>query len=100
MIRKITDRGGPCDAQELAMQTNAYVTVATKDVAAASRVANIINVKYIQTNISTDSFGIAFAAVLKNSIGIATGIANGLHYGENFRGVFTSNTMRRQPQYP
>ncbi|CAN5482675.1 hypothetical protein BH11BAC5_BH11BAC5_51910 [soil metagenome] len=82
------------------MQTNAYVTVATKDLAAASRVANIINVKYIQTNISTDSFGIAFGAVLKNSVSIAKGIANGLKHGENFRDVFTSNTMRRQPQCP
>ena len=86
--------GGPCHAAEIAMQRNTYVTVAAKDVAVATNVADAINVKYIQTILSKDPCGIEFVAILKNIIGIATGIANGLNYGENFQAVLTSNAMR------
>lgn len=83
--------GGPCHAEEIAMKRNTYVTVAGEDVNA---LCDSMKVKYIKAISNNDPTGVEYAAILKNIIGIATGIASGLNYGENFQAVLTSNAMR------
>lgn len=39
---------------------------------------------YIKTNIGTDIYGTEYSAVLKNIYAVASGIAHGLNYGDNF----------------
>lgn len=86
--------GGPCHAEEIAMRRNTYVTVAGEDSKWVQSVCEGINVHYITTISSSDPIGVEYVAILKNIIGIATGIASGLNYGENFLAVLTSNAMR------
>jgi glycerol-3-phosphate dehydrogenase (NAD(P)+) len=86
--------GGPCHAEEIAMRRSTYVTVAGEDAAWVQFVCEALCVDYIRTISSCDPLGVEYVAVLKNIIGIATGIANGLNYGENFQAVLTSNAMR------
>jgi glycerol-3-phosphate dehydrogenase (NAD(P)+) len=85
---------GPCHAEEIAMKRNTYVTIAGENKHWVQSVSHVLNVHYIRTVGSCDPIGIEYVAILKNIIGIATGIARGLNYGENFQAVLTSNAMR------
>jgi glycerol-3-phosphate dehydrogenase (NAD(P)+) len=58
-----------------------------------------ICVPYVTTIQNNDPKGVEYAAILKNIIGIATGMAGGLNYGENFQAVITSNAMREIEQF-
>lgn len=85
--------GGPCHAEEIAMKRNTYVTVAGENSEWVQTVCKKLDIHYICTVASSDPIGIEYCAILKNIIGIATGIASGLNYGENFQAVLTSNAM-------
>ncbi|WP_153797480.1 NAD(P)H-dependent glycerol-3-phosphate dehydrogenase [Foetidibacter luteolus] len=91
--------GGPCHAEEIAMQRNTYLTAAGDDMAMVKQVCDSIKVPYIKTIANADPSGVEYSAILKNIIGIATGIANGLHYGENFQAVLASNAMREVQRF-
>jgi len=86
--------GGPCHAEEIAMERNTYVTIAAREIHVAQQLSENIHLKYINPILNDDPEGVEYVAILKNIIGIATGIANGLNYGENFQAVLTSNAMR------
>lgn len=86
--------GGPCHAEEIAMDRKTYVTVAAEDVQLAKAVASAISLEFVRTVASDDPLGIELAAILKNVVGIASGIASGLNYGDNFQAVLVSNAMR------
>lgn len=85
---------GPCHAEEIAMRKNTYMTVAGEDESCVKALADCLNLPYVKTIISHDAAGIEFVAILKNIIAIATGVAQGLNYGDNFQAVLTSNAMR------
>jgi glycerol-3-phosphate dehydrogenase (NAD(P)+) len=82
---------GPCHAEEVALERLSYLTVACKDTGHAEIFAKYLECRYIKTVISTDIYGIEYAAVLKNIIALATGICHGLGYGDNFLAVLISN---------
>jgi glycerol-3-phosphate dehydrogenase (NAD(P)+) len=86
--------GGPCHAEEIANQRSTYITISADDSAWVETVCTSLRSTYIHTVSNNDPAGIEYASILKNIIGIATGIANGLHYGDNFQAVLVSNAMR------
>lgn len=86
--------GGPCHAEEMAQQRSTYVTIAGRDRAWRKHLTQLLASGSVRTVASNDPVGIEYAAILKNIIGVATGIANGLHYGDNFQAVLVSNAMR------
>lgn len=91
--------GGPCHAEEIAMKRNTYVTISGEDAVWAKKIADSLSVPYIRTVINMDPVGLEYISILKNIIGIATGIAAGLHYGENFLAVLVSNAMREVDKF-
>ncbi len=86
--------GGPCHAEEIAMGRNTYVTIACEDTALTERFCKTISLKNVHAIPNHDPRGVEYVAILKNIIGIATGIADGLNYGQNFQAVLVSNAMR------
>ncbi len=86
--------GGPCHAEEIAMERNTFITIAARQLDEAIKISDQIHLKYIRSIVNDDPEGVEYVAILKNIIGIATGIASGLNYGENFQAVLTSNAMR------
>jgi glycerol-3-phosphate dehydrogenase (NAD(P)+) len=91
--------GGPCHAEEVALERKTYMTIAAQEKKLAQGVANSINLDYIKAVINEDPLGVEMAAILKNVVGIACGIARGLNYGDNFQAVLVSNAFREVREF-
>ncbi|MGH2643053.1 MAG: NAD(P)H-dependent glycerol-3-phosphate dehydrogenase [Chitinophagaceae bacterium] len=86
--------GGPCHAEEMALERKTYLTIASENTELAKTISDSIHVEFIKTIINNDPLGVEVAAILKNVIGIACGVANGLNYGDNFQAVLVSNAQK------
>lgn len=86
--------GGPCHAEEVALEKLSYLTIAGKDAGLAASFAALLNTRYIKTSVSDDIYGTEYAAVLKNVYAVASGICHGVGYGDNFQAVLISNAIR------
>lgn len=93
-LNDIVVLSGPCHAEEVALEKLSYLTIASADPQLAARFAGLINTRYIKTNVSDDIYGTEYAAVLKNIYAVASGICNGVGYGDNFQSVLISNAIR------
>jgi len=85
---------GPSHAEEVAFEKLTYLTVVSYEKSVATEVATLFNCRYIKTSFSDDLLGTEYAPVLKNIIAIASGICNGLGYGDNFQAVLISNAIK------
>jgi glycerol-3-phosphate dehydrogenase (NAD(P)+) len=93
-LESIVVISGPCHAEEVALEKLSFLTIASLDIDLATTVANMLNTRYIKTNVSDDIYGTEYAAVLKNIYAVASGICNGVGYGDNFQAVLISNAIR------
>ena len=85
---------GPCHAEEVALEKQSYLTIASPSFSCASDFANLLNCRFIQASAITDLYGVEYCAVMKNIIAMACGITHGLGYGDNFQAVMVSNAMQ------
>ncbi|MDX9846880.1 MAG: glycerol-3-phosphate dehydrogenase [Tenuifilaceae bacterium] len=90
---------GPSHAEEVALSRLSYLTVSCKTISTAAEIATYLESYYIETIPSTDIYGTEYSAVLKNIYAIATGIAHGLGYGDNFLAVLVSNAQIEITQF-
>ncbi len=90
---------GPSHAEEVALSRLSYLTISCKNEQTAAEVASYLESYYIKTILSTDIYGTEYSAVLKNIYAIATGIAHGLGYGDNFLAVLVSNAQFEIKQF-
>ena len=98
-VENIAVIGGPCHAEEVSLEKLSYLTVASQNVAAATKVAALIATRYIKTNVSDDIYGTEYAAVLKNIYAVAGGMCRGVGLGDNFQAVLVSNAIREMAQF-
>ena len=84
---------GPCHAEEVALERLSYLTVGCSSINHATQFAKKIANSFVKTSVSDDVVGIEYGSVLKNIYAIATGICNGLKYGDNFQAVLMSNAV-------
>lgn len=93
-LQDIVVISGPCHAEEVALEKLSFLTIASLDVELATRFANMLSTRYIKTIVSDDIWGTEYSAVLKNVYAVASGICNGVGYGDNFQAVLISNAIR------
>lgn len=85
---------GPCHAEEVAMERQSYLTIGGFDLDIAEQVADLLRCRYVKVEVNEDLYGVEYAAVMKNIIAMACGIAHGLNLGDNFQAVLVSNAMQ------
>lgn len=90
---------GPCHAEEVAMERLSYLTIGCTNPDNARCFARKLNNRFVKTSVSTDVAGIEFGSVLKNVYAIASGICNGLKYGDNFQAVLMSNALNEMTRF-
>jgi glycerol-3-phosphate dehydrogenase (NAD(P)+) len=96
---KIGMIAGPCHAEEVALERLSYLTIACEDQEIAQYVADAMSCRYINTTISDDLLGTELSAILKNVYAVASGICNGLGYGDNFQAVLISAAVRETKDF-
>lgn len=84
---------GPCHAEEVALEKQSYLTIASPDINTGIELASLLTCRYVKTSVTEDIYGIEYAAIMKNIIAIACGITHGLNYGDNFQAVLVSNAI-------
>ena len=90
---------GPCHAEEVARERLSYLTMASESAELTNNLAALFDCRFINTSTSTDIQGIEYAAILKNIYAIAAGVSNGLGYGDNFRAVLISYSIREMENF-
>lgn len=91
--------GGPCHAEEIALERHTYPTIACTDTLKVGQIAQLFSTRYVKPSVSHDVDGIELAAVLKNVYAIAAGICHGLKYGDNFLAVLVSSAVSEMERF-
>jgi glycerol-3-phosphate dehydrogenase (NAD(P)+) len=76
---------GPSFAKEVALKKPTAVSIASYDLENALKWQKIFSNRYFRAYTSTDVVGVEVGGAIKNVIAIATGIADGLGFGNNAR---------------
>lgn len=91
--------GGPCHAEEVALDRPSYLTIGCENAETADIFSKCIAGKNVHTITSADVMGIEYAAVLKNVYGIAAGIIHGMKRGDNFLAMTVCNSIREMRDF-
>lgn len=81
---------GPSHAEEVSRDRLSFLTVACKDSENARLIGEMFRTSSLKISYSEDIYGIEYAGILKNIYALASGLAYGLGYGDNFRAVLTA----------
>jgi glycerol-3-phosphate dehydrogenase (NAD(P)+) len=91
--------GGPCHAEEVALEKQSYLTIASDSLERAMAFSQLMTCRYVQASPLHDLYGVEYCAVMKNIIAMACGICHGLGYGDNFQAVLVSNAMQEMQRF-
>jgi glycerol-3-phosphate dehydrogenase (NAD(P)+) len=84
---------GPCHAEEIALEKQSYLTIASENIGLAKDFATLLECRFVKTSFIDDISGVEYSAVMKNIVALACGITHGLGAGDNFQAVMVSNAM-------
>ncbi|MBN2663688.1 MAG: NAD(P)H-dependent glycerol-3-phosphate dehydrogenase [Bacteroidales bacterium] len=98
-IDNIAVIAGPSHAEEIAKGRLSYLTIASKNLYNAETIANQLECQNLRTFINDDIYGIEYAAVLKNIYALASGVCQGLGFGDNFISVLISNAITETERF-
>jgi glycerol-3-phosphate dehydrogenase (NAD(P)+) len=84
---------GPSFAQEVARGIPAAVTLASDDAAFSARIARELHTLRLRVYSSEDVIGVEIGAAAKNVIAIASGISDGLGFGESARAALITRGL-------
>ena len=91
--RPVAVLGGPCHAEEFARRLPTSVVVASRDQSLAQRIQQLFSTDRFRVYTNTDLTGVELAGALKNVIGIAAGICDGVGYGDNAKSALLTRAI-------
>lgn len=91
--------GGPCHSEEVALEKRSYLTLGGNGVTPGDNLTSVFKSEFVTCCASADLRGIEFAAVLKNVMALACGIALGTGKGDNFLSVLVSAAARETERF-
>ncbi len=90
---RVAVASGPNIALEIAREEPTAIVVASASQQLAVKVARLARNSYLRTFVNEDVVGTEFGGVLKNLIAIATGIADGVGFGENTKAAIMTRGL-------
>jgi glycerol-3-phosphate dehydrogenase (NAD(P)+) len=90
---RIAVLSGPSFAKEVAASHPTAVVVASRDNAVAKDVQHLVSGSYLRAYTSDDVLGVEIAGALKNVVAIASGISDGLRFGDNSRAALITRGL-------
>ena len=84
---------GPCHAEEIGHRKKTYLTIGAVDPHWQQMLQACFSADYLDVRINADITGIEWAAIYKNVVGLVSGMAKGLRYGDNFIAVLVANAL-------
>jgi glycerol-3-phosphate dehydrogenase (NAD(P)+) len=91
--RPVAVLSGPSHAEEFARGLPASVVVASSDRALAERVRDALRSDTFRIYLNRDMTGVELAGALKNVLGIAAGICDGLGFGDNAKAALLTRGL-------
>jgi glycerol-3-phosphate dehydrogenase (NAD(P)+) len=91
--RPVAVLSGPSHAEELARGLPASVVVSGSDPALNDRIRDTLNHAAFRVYTSEDALGVELAGALKNILGIAAGICDGLGFGDNAKAALLTRGL-------
>ncbi len=71
---------GPCHAEEVALEKQSYLTIASTDAVCAEDFSKLMTCRFVTAHPLADLYGVEYAAVMKNII--ALGLRNYPWFGK------------------
>ncbi|HMP17876.1 MAG TPA: NAD(P)H-dependent glycerol-3-phosphate dehydrogenase [Gemmatales bacterium] len=97
--RSLAVLSGPCHAEEVTRGKPTGLVVASNDANLAQTVQNCLHGGAVRIYTGSDMIGVELAAALKNVIGIAAGISDGLEYGDNAKSALLSRALVEMTEF-
>lgn len=91
--RPLAVLSGPSHAEEIARGLPASVVVAGRDDALNHRVRDALNREMFRVYTNDDALGVELAGALKNILGVASGICDGLGFGDNAKAALLTRGL-------
>jgi glycerol-3-phosphate dehydrogenase (NAD(P)+) len=91
--RPVAILSGPSHAEELARGMPASVVVAGEDLPLCDRVRDALNQGMFRVYTNPDALGVELAGALKNILGIAAGVCDGLGFGDNAKAALLTRGL-------
>ncbi len=84
---------GPSHAEEVAIKMPTAIVAASSEESSAEKVQDLFMSDYFRIYINSDVAGVEIGAAFKNVIALATGISDGLGFGDNTRAAIITRGM-------
>lgn len=97
--RSLAVLSGPCHAEEAVRGKPTGLVVASNDPSLCSMVLRCFHGGAVRIYTGSDLIGVELAAALKNVIGIAAGISDGLGFGDNAKSALLSRALVEMTEF-
>jgi glycerol-3-phosphate dehydrogenase (NAD(P)+) len=97
--RPLAVLSGPSHAEEVARHLPTTVVAASTDLAVAKLVQSCFTTERFRTYTNADVVGVELAGALKNVIGIAAGICEGLGFGDNAKAALLTRGLAEMTRF-
>ncbi|MGL4821138.1 MAG: NAD(P)H-dependent glycerol-3-phosphate dehydrogenase [Bacilli bacterium] len=91
--RDVVVLSGPSHAEEVAMRQPTTVSAASKSIEASQSVQTMFSNQYFRVYTTPDMIGVEIGGALKNIIAIASGMTDGLGFGDNARAALITRGL-------